>query len=96
MDKAREIYGAWGLGVSGWGHLLNPSGLYAVWKLGREDGIWNRPTESGSRWQLAGNFAVDREGIVRWGGPADKMEDIPDFEGVVAALEGMTEKKSKL
>jgi len=57
-----------------------------VWKLGREEGIWNRPTESGSRWQISGSFAVDGEGVVRWGGAASRADDVPDFEKAVEAL----------
>ena len=65
VDEAREAYTAWGLGVSSFGHVLSPSGLYAVWRLGREEGIWNRPTESGSRWQTAGSFGVDADARAR-------------------------------
>lgn len=88
MDEEREVYAAWGLGVSGFGHVLSPSGLYAVWKLGREEGIWNRPTESGSRWQTAGGFGVDAEGVVRWGRAAEGSEEIFDFEEGARAVEG--------
>jgi hypothetical protein len=37
-------------------------------KLGKEEGIWNRPTESGNRWQTGGNYGVDKNGIVQWNG----------------------------
>lgn len=47
---------------------------------------WNRPTESGSRWQTSGSFAVDRKGVVRWGGPAGRADFIPDFEEAVKAV----------
>ena len=47
---------------------------------------WNRPTESGSRWQTSGSFAVDRNGVVRWGGPAGRADFIPDFEEAVKAV----------
>lgn len=89
MDEGREAYAAWGLGVSSFGHVLSPSGLYAVWKLGRGEGIWNRPTESGSRWQTAGSFGVDAEGVVRWGRPAEGSEEIPNFEEGARAVEGV-------
>lgn len=92
VDEEREVYAAWGLGVSGYGHVLSPSSMYSVWKLGREEGIWNRPTESGSRWQVSGSFGVDGEGVVKWGGAAERADEIPEFEDAVAAVEG----KSKL
>ncbi|KAF2719308.1 hypothetical protein K431DRAFT_286894 [Polychaeton citri CBS 116435] len=88
VDADRTLYGAWGLGASGWAHVLNPTSLYSVWRLGKEENIWNRPTESGSRWQTSGNFAVDGEGVVKWGGPAASADDIPDFENAVAILAG--------
>jgi hypothetical protein len=88
VDEAREAYTAWGLGVASFGHVLSPSGLYKVWKLGREEGIWNRPTESGSRWQTAGGFGVDADGIVRWSRPAEGADEIPDFEEAAVAVEG--------
>lgn len=89
VDEGREAYTAWGLGVASFGHVLSPTGLYNVWKLGREEGIWNRPTESGSRWQTSGSFGVDGSGVVKWSQPAQVAEDIPDFEeGAVAAETG--------
>ena len=60
-------------------------------KLGREEGIWNRPTESGSRWQESGAFAVDGEGVIRWGGSAERADWIPVFEEGVRVLEGKEE-----
>ena len=91
VDEGREAYTAWGLGVASFGHVLSPSGLYQVWKLGREEGIWNRPTESGSRWQTSGSFGVDGSGIVRWSRPAQSADEIPDFEeGASAAEAGET------
>ena len=47
---------------------------------------WNRPTESGSRWQTSGSFAVDRNGVVRWGGAAERADWIPDFEEAVKTV----------
>lgn len=41
-----------------------------------EEGIWNRSTESGTRWQTAGNFATDVDGIVRWIQVASSAGDI--------------------
>lgn len=62
-----------------------------MFRLGRE-GIWNRPTESGSRWQESGAFAVDGKGVVRWAGRAEMADWIPDFEEGVNAL-GWKEEK---
>ncbi|KAM0724189.1 hypothetical protein Q7P37_000071 [Cladosporium fusiforme] len=98
VDEDREAYAAWGLGVASFGHVLSPSGLYAVWKLGREEGIWNRPTESGSRWQVSGSFGVDGAGVVRWSRPAEGADDVPDFEEGVREVElvGDEEAEAKL
>lgn len=93
VDEGCEAYTAWGLGVASFGHVLSPSGLYNVWKLGREEGIWNRPTESGSRWQTSGSFGVDGAGIVRWSQPAEGADDIPDFEEGAVAVEAAGSKK---
>lgn len=62
--------------------------MWSVYKLGKEEGIWNRPTESGSRWQMSGAFAVDGEGVVRWGGAAELADWIPDFGEGVRSLQG--------
>lgn len=88
VDEQREAYTAWGVGVSGYGHVLSPSAMYEVWKLGSEEGIWNRPTESGSRWQMGAWFGVDGEGVVRWGRVAESADERPEFEEGVRAVEG--------
>lgn len=61
--------------------------MWSVYRLGKEQGIWNRPTESGSRWQTSGSFAVNRNGVLRWGGAAERADWIPDFEEAVKAVE---------
>lgn len=66
VDEGRDLYATWGLGVSSAWHMLNPFALYSVYRLGKDQGIWNRPTESGTCWQTSGAFAIDGEGIVRW------------------------------
>ena len=86
VDDKREIYAQWGLGISGWGHIFNLGGPWSALKLGKEEGIWSKPTESGSRWQTAGRWAVDGEGIVRWGRADASAAEMPDFEKAVAAL----------
>ena len=87
IDPERELYAQWGLGVSSLWHVLSPWSMWSVYKLGKEEGIWNRPTESGSRWQMSGAFGVDKEGVVRWGGRAQQADWIPDFEEAVTVLE---------
>ncbi|PWY80259.1 hypothetical protein BO94DRAFT_626070 [Aspergillus sclerotioniger CBS 115572] len=86
VDAERKIYAQWGLGLTSWGHVLSPGGLLSIWKLGRERGIWNRPTESGNRWQLSGSWAVDAEGIVRWGRPVERVDELMDFDQAVESI----------
>ncbi|KAJ5266843.1 hypothetical protein N7478_009651 [Penicillium angulare] len=86
VDAERNIYAKWGLGTVSWGHLFSPGGLLAVYKMGKDQGVWNRPTESGSRWQSSGNWAVDGEGYVRWGGPATRVDEVVDIAEVMDAL----------
>lgn len=87
VDYEREVYAKWGLGIVSWSHLLSPSSLSAVWKIGKERDIWNRPTETGNRWQSSGHWAVDGEGYVRWGGPASRVDDMLDITAAVNALQ---------
>lgn len=86
VDPERELYAQWGLGISTFTHVLNLSSMFAAWKLGREHGIWNRPTESGSRWQTAGSFAVDGKGVVRWARVAEGAGDVLDFKCVLETV----------
>jgi hypothetical protein len=44
------------------------------------ENIWNRPTESGTRWQTSGAWAADGDSVVRWGAVGQAASDIPDFE----------------
>lgn len=87
VDAERELYARWGLGVSSFAHTLSPWSMWSVYKLGKEEGIWNRPTESGSRWQTAGSFGVDGQGVVKWSKPAQRADDIPDFEEGLKMIE---------
>ncbi|KAJ7625550.1 hypothetical protein FB45DRAFT_921739 [Roridomyces roridus] len=87
VDAERELFAAWGLGLSSLGDWLSPRTLSAVYRLGKSEGIWNRPTESGSRWQKAGSFGVDGEGIVKWGVVSKGADEIGDFEEAVRALD---------
>lgn len=86
VDHERKIYASYGLGVSSWWHVLSPASLGTVFKLGREENIWNRPTESGSRWQTAGVFGVDSKGIVRYSHPAQSAEDLGDLEAALSSI----------
>nr|POF04885.1 hypothetical protein CFP56_73960 [Quercus suber] len=96
VDEQRDVYAAWGLGASGYGHVLSPSALWEVWRVGKEEGIWNRPTESGSRWQTGGWFGVDAQGTVRWGKAAESADQVPNFEEgveIVKSVDGSVEAK---
>ena len=86
IDADRKIYGQWGLGVSSTWHVLNPFSLWKVYQLGKKENIWNRPTESGTRWQMSGAFAVDKQAVVKWSRPAPAADDIPDYREALQAL----------
>lgn len=60
--------------------------LYSAVQLGKTEGIWNRTTESGTRWQTGGAFAVDRAGKVRWVSIARSASDVPDLGAALKAL----------
>jgi hypothetical protein len=93
-DPDREIYAKWGMGITSWMHVLSPSSMMSAYRLGKDQGIWNRPTESGSRWQSGGNFAVDGEGVVKWGKVSGRADEVIDFTEVVEVLGGDGERKS--
>ena len=86
VDSQRELYTQWGLGTSSTWHVLNPWSMYNVYKLGKSENIWNKPTESGSRWQTSGSFAVDKEGLVKWAKVAKAADDIPDFNEALKSV----------
>ncbi|KAK3944609.1 hypothetical protein QBC46DRAFT_373830 [Diplogelasinospora grovesii] len=86
VDPDRDLYSAWGLGISSTWHALSPWAIYKTYQLGKTEGIWNRTTESGSRWQTGGAFAVDKSGIVRWVQVAHSADDIPNFDDAITAL----------
>jgi hypothetical protein len=86
VDAEREAYGAYGLGVSSFLHVLSPAGLSTLSKLGKEEGIWNRPTESGNRWQTGGNYGIDKSGTVQWSGKHERADDMSDFKEGVALV----------
>lgn len=91
IDEERELYAQWGLGVSNTWHVLSPVVLYKTLQLGKQENIWNRPTESGSRWQTAGAFAISPPAAgdaatVRWAHVASAATDLPDLVQALAAL----------
>lgn len=86
IDDERHIYAAWGLGVSSFWHVLNPWSLYSVYVLGKQENIWNRPTESGTRWQAAGSFAIGSDGLVKWSRPNASANDVSNFHESLKAL----------
>ncbi|KAF4466748.1 thioredoxin-like fold [Fusarium albosuccineum] len=86
IDEGRDLYAKWGLGISSTWHAVNPVTLWSVFSLGKNEGIWNRPTESGSRWQTSGAFAVDRDGTIRWAHVARTADDLPDLQAAITAL----------
>lgn len=60
VDPEREVFAAWGLGVSTTYHLLNPWTQMAMRRLGTEEGIWAREVdESANRWLVGGAWGVD-------------------------------------
>ena len=68
VDDKKEAYAAYGLGISSWMHVLSPASMMNVFSLARTEGISNRPTESGTRWQTSGTYAIGEDGNVKWGG----------------------------
>lgn len=86
VDEGRDLYAKWGLGITSTWHAFNPMSLYKVYRLGADEGIWNRPTETGSRWQKSGAFAVDEDGIVRWLHMSGTADDLPDLKVALEAL----------
>jgi AhpC/TSA antioxidant enzyme len=82
-DPQRESYAAWGLGRSSLGHFMGRRSLAEVGRLARR-GIRNRHPD-GTRWQQAGTFAVDADGIVRWRHLPRHAGDLPDLDEAAAA-----------
>lgn len=83
-DPARGSYAAWGLARTSLGHFLGGDSLRAVVALSRQ-GIRNRHP-AGTRWQSAGTFALDGEGVVRWRALPAHAGDLPDLEAGLAAV----------
>lgn len=82
----RNLYAQWGLGLSSSWHVLNPWSMWNVYQTGKQDGIWNKPTESGNRWQTSGSFGVDKSGTVQWSRKAGTADEAVEFEEGVQAV----------
>lgn len=87
VDDARQSFAEYGLSYSSFWAVLNPWSLKAAINIGKEEGYQIRPTESGSRWQTAGLFAVDGTGKVTYAHKASTSDDLGDLE---AALHSAT------
>ena len=83
-DPARSAYAAWGLARSSLGHFMGRRSLSAVAALARR-GIRNRHPH-GTRWQPAGTFALDGEGVVRWRHLPAHAGELPDLDAAERAL----------
>jgi hypothetical protein len=83
-DPERASYAAWGLGRSSLGHFMGRRSLAEVGRLAKR-GIRNRHPD-GTRWQQAGTFVVDAEGIVRWRHLPRHAGDLPALDEASDAL----------
>jgi hypothetical protein len=88
VDAEREIYAQYGLGIASWWHVLNPWSLGAAFTLARQEKIQNRPTESGTRWQTSGVYAIDSSGLVKYSHPSQTADDLGDVDAAVKAVQG--------
>ncbi|MFL5781218.1 MAG: AhpC/TSA family protein [Thermoleophilaceae bacterium] len=84
IDRERVHYATWGLGRTSLGHFMGRRSLGDVARLASE-GIRNRHPD-GTRWQTAGTFAVDADGIVRWRHLPAYAGDLPDPAEALDAL----------
>lgn len=84
-DEKRTLYAAWGLGLTTASHFLGRRSLAGVVHLARQ-GIRNRHP-SGTRWQMAGTFAVDAQGVVRWRHLPEHAGDLPNMGQAIEALQ---------
>jgi hypothetical protein len=84
IDDTRVHYATWGLGRTSLRHFAGRRSMTEVARLARE-GVRNRHPD-GTRWQRAGTFAVDADGIVRWNHVPEHAGDLPDLAAALAAL----------
>jgi hypothetical protein len=83
-DPSRGSYAAWGLGRTSLAHFLGRRSLVAVMNLARR-GIRNRHPH-GTRWQSAGTFAIDDQGVARWCALPAHAGDLPDLASALEAI----------
>jgi hypothetical protein len=76
-DTSRDVYARWGLGRTSPAHFLGRRSLAAVAGLARR-GIRNRHPH-GTRWQMAGTFALDAQGMLRWRHLPAHAGDVPEL-----------------
>jgi hypothetical protein len=84
IDADRIHYATWGLGRTSLAHFAGRRSLGQVARLARQ-GIRNRHPD-GTRWQGAGTFALDAQGVVRWRHLPTYAGDLPDLTEAVDAL----------
>ena len=84
IDEDRRLYAAWGLRRSTLGHFMGPDSLREVARLARR-GIRNRHPD-GTRWQMAGTFAIDSGATVRWVHIPAHAGDLPDLEDAARSV----------
>jgi len=87
VDDSQESFSMYGLGLSSFWAVLNPSSLSAAINLGKTEGYSVRPTESGSRWQEAGIFAVDANGKIVYSHKAQTSDDLGDLEAALKSVQ---------
>ncbi|KAF3059693.1 putative alkyl hydroperoxide reductase subunit c thiol specific antioxidant protein [Daldinia childiae] len=86
VDYERELYAHWGLGIGTTWQIMGPMSLYKTFRLGKDENIWNRATESGNRWQTSGAFALDQDGMVKYSRVAASSSELPDLEAALTSL----------
>ena len=84
IDDGRLHYATWGLGRTSLRHFAGRRSLAEVGRLARA-GIRNRHPD-GTRWQTAGTFAIDADGVVRWRHLPAHAGELPDLSAAIAAL----------
>lgn len=86
IDDEMKTFAEYGLGYSSFWAVLNPSSLSAAMNIGKNEGIDIRPTQSGSRWQTAGLFAVDGRGQITYSHPAKTSDDLGDLKEALQSI----------
>ncbi|KAL2262017.1 hypothetical protein VTK26DRAFT_2718 [Humicola hyalothermophila] len=86
IDEPRALYAEWGLRENSTWSAMNPLALWRAYKLGTEEGMWNREFKTGSKWQMGGAFGIDANGYVRWSKPAATPDEVPDLKEGLKAL----------